>query len=59
MPILLRLAALGRGAKTTEEELASFIAYWRAEGEVFHLQWQQNWRAACKSVCSNGDCETG
>lgn len=35
---------MGRGAKraVTTEELASFIAYWQAEGKVFHhVQWQQ------------------
>ena len=32
---------MGRGAKRAEE-LASFIAYWQAEGKVFHhVQWQQ------------------
>ncbi len=26
----------------TSEELASFVAYWQAEGKVFHhIQWQQ------------------
>lgn len=42
----------------TTEELASFIAYWQAEGKVFHhVQWQQNWRAACKSVVpATADC---
>ena len=26
----------------TAEELASFVAYWQAEGKVFHhIQWQQ------------------
>ncbi len=35
----------------TAEELAAFIAYWQAEGKVFHhIQWQQSWRAACKSA---------
>lgn len=51
---------MGRGAKraVTTEELASFIAYWQAEGKVFHhVQWQQNWRAACKSVVpATADC---
>ncbi len=29
-------------APVTTEELASFIAYWQAEGKVFHhVQWQQ------------------
>lgn len=40
-----RLAALWGIALTqpvTPEELASFIAYWQAEGKVFHhVQWQQ------------------
>lgn len=35
----------------TAEELAAFIAYWQAEGKVFHhIQWQQSERAACKSA---------
>ncbi|WP_058912120.1 primosomal protein DnaT [Entomohabitans teleogrylli] len=40
-----RLAALWGIALTqpvTDEELAAFIAYWQAEGKVFHhVQWQQ------------------
>lgn len=33
----------------TAEELASFVAYWQAEGKVFHhIQWQQNWHAASR-----------
>ncbi|MBK4715652.1 MULTISPECIES: primosomal protein DnaT [Tenebrionibacter/Tenebrionicola group] len=40
-----RMAALwGMALKdpVTPEELASFIAYWQAEGKVFHhIQWQQ------------------
>jgi len=40
-----RLAALWGIALTqpvTQEELASFVAYWQAEGKVFHhVQWQQ------------------
>lgn len=40
-----RLAALWGVAlrePATAEELASFIAYWQAEGKVFHhVQWQQ------------------
>lgn len=40
-----RLAALWGIALTqpvTSEELASFVAYWQAEGKVFHhVQWQQ------------------
>ena len=40
-----RLAALWGIALTqpvTPEELASFVAYWQAEGKVFHhVQWQQ------------------
>ena len=41
----IRLAALWGVAlrePVTTEELASFIAYWQAEGKVFHhVQWQQ------------------
>ena len=41
----IRLAALwgvALRAPVTTEELASFIAYWQAEGKVFHhVQWQQ------------------
>ena len=41
----IRLAALWGVAlrePVTAEELASFIAYWQAEGKVFHhVQWQQ------------------
>ncbi len=40
-----RLAALwgiGLSQPVTPEELASFVAYWQAEGKVFHhVQWQQ------------------
>ena len=40
-----RLAALWGIALTqpvTPEELASFVAYWQAEGKIFHhVQWQQ------------------
>lgn len=40
-----RLAALwgiGLTQPVTPEELASFVAYWQAEGKVFHhVQWQQ------------------
>lgn len=40
-----RLAALwgiALSAPVTPEELASFVAYWQAEGKVFHhVQWQQ------------------
>ena len=40
----IRLAALwgvALRAPVTTEELASFIAYWQAEGKVFHhVQWQ-------------------
>ncbi len=44
---------MGRGTKRAgaTEELASFIAYWQAEGKVFHMcSGNKNWRAACKSV---------
>lgn len=41
----LRLSALwgiALSEPVTAEELASFIAYWQAEGKVFHhIQWQQ------------------
>ena len=41
----IRLAALWGVAlreSVTDEELASFIAYWQADGKVFqHVQWQQ------------------
>lgn len=41
----LRMATLWGVALTspvTPEELASFVAYWQAEGKVFHhVQWQQ------------------
>ena len=40
-----RLAALwgiALAQPVTQEELASFVAYWQAEGKVFHhVQWQQ------------------
>ncbi|MBT0722230.1 primosomal protein DnaT [Tatumella sp. TA1] len=41
----LRQAALwgiALGEPVTDEELAAFIAYWQAEGRIFHqVQWQQ------------------
>jgi DNA replication protein DnaT len=41
----LRLSALwgiALSEPVTPEELASFVAYWQAEGKVFHhVQWQQ------------------
>lgn len=60
MPTLSAAALWGVALRepVTTEELASFIAYWQAEGKVFHhVQWQQNWRAACKSVVpATADC---
>lgn len=54
MPTLSAAALWGVALRepVTTEELASFIAYWQAEGKVFHhVQWQQNWRAACNLLC--------
>ncbi len=37
------------------EELAAFIAYWQAEGKVFHhIQWQQKLARSVTSRSSNG-----
>lgn len=43
----------------TAEELASFVAYWHAEGKVFHhVQWQQKLaRSVQISRSSNGGCQ--
>ncbi len=60
MPTLSPGGAMGRGAKRAGDHRRTglFIAYWQAEGKVFHhVQWQQNWRAACKSVVpATADC---
>ncbi len=49
-----RMAALwgiALSQPVTPEELAAFVAYWQAEGKVFHhVQWQQSWRAAYRSA---------
>ncbi|UMX52960.1 primosomal protein DnaT [Escherichia coli] len=57
--LYLRLAALWGVAlrePVTTEELASFIAYWQAEGKVFHhVQWQQKLARSLQIGCaSNG-----
>ncbi len=60
MPTLSAWRRYGRGARepVTTEELASFIAYWQAEGKVFTMcSGNKNWRAACKSVVpATADC---
>ncbi len=44
-PDFLRQAAIwgiALGEPVTDEELASFVSYWQAEGRTFHhIQWQQ------------------
>ena len=54
-----RLAALwgiALSQPVTPEELAAFVAYWQAEGKVFHhVQWQQKLaRSVQISRASNG-----
>ncbi|MCS5945841.1 primosomal protein DnaI [Klebsiella variicola subsp. variicola] len=58
-PIFQRLAALwgiALSQPVTPEELAAFVAYWQAEGKVFHhVQWQQKLaRSVQISRASNG-----
>lgn len=56
----IRLAALWGVAlrePVTTEELASFIAYWQAEGKVFTMCSGNKTGAACKSVVpATADC---
>lgn len=54
----LRLSALwgiALSEPVTPEELASFVAYWQAEGKVFHhVQWQQKLARSVQMGRANG-----
>ena len=58
----LRLSALwgiALSEPVTPEELASFVAYWQAEGKVFHhVQWQQKLARSVQMGRANGSNQT-
>ncbi|MGU9867538.1 primosomal protein DnaT [Kluyvera ascorbata] len=58
----LRLSALwgiALSEPVTPEELASFVAYWQAEGKVFHhVQWQQKLARSVQMGRANNNGQT-